>query len=188
VAYGGPYLGIFCLPGGSPAPDAGKDRWGDGGSGGPRGFVLTVQTREQHIRREKATPTSAPTKPLRPGSCGLPDLPREKPPSPGGASTSAKPGYLRKALPALRDGSPFSPPQATISSACPSPAEANRRWARVRASWAAMSWKGLPGAGELSPSVRRRRCSAGKSWTLPCRVAHAVKAGSASRRPEKEVS
>ena len=53
--YGGPSFGFFAAAERAHPPDAGPHRRRDRDVDGRRGFVLTLQTREQHIRREKAT-------------------------------------------------------------------------------------------------------------------------------------
>ena len=55
LSYGGPFCGVIAAKEKYRAPDAGQACRADRGRAGNRGFVLTLATREQHIRREKAT-------------------------------------------------------------------------------------------------------------------------------------
>ena len=54
-SYGGPHYGFSPLEDRVHAAAAGPDHRRDDRPAGERGYVLTLQTREQHIRREKAT-------------------------------------------------------------------------------------------------------------------------------------
>ena len=136
-SWGGPYLGFMACPR-ADAQAARPHRRRDPGQQGERAFVLTLQAREQHIRREKACSNVCSNEALCAltasvylsvmGPVGLRQV---------GDQCYAKAHYLAAELcrlPAWRCVTP-APSSMNSSPPCPTPTGSSPRWSRA-ASWA----------------------------------------------------
>ncbi|HNQ02110.1 MAG TPA: aminomethyl-transferring glycine dehydrogenase subunit GcvPA, partial [Syntrophales bacterium] len=131
--YGGPYLGILAsteafmrkIPGRLVGATVDRE--------GKRGYVLTLQTREQHIRREKATSNICSNEALCMLAAAVYLAVLGKNLIKLAALNVWKANYLKEALAALPGWRPLftGPVYNEFAMSCPDAREANRRWERA---------------------------------------------------------
>ena len=131
--YGGPYLGILAsteafmrkIPGRLVGATVDRE--------GKRGYVLTLQTREQHIRREKATSNICSNEALCMLAAAVYLAVLGKNLKKLAALNVWKANYLKEALAALPGWRPLftGPVYNEFAMSCPDAREANRRWERA---------------------------------------------------------
>lgn len=130
--FGGPYLGIFAATGKLLRKIPGRLAGATVDREGRRGFVLTLQTREQHIRREKATSNICSNEALCALAAGVYLASIGKNLRKLAWLNVQKAQYLRKKLSGLPGWGPaFSGPVFNeFAVRCPDPAAANARLER----------------------------------------------------------
>ncbi len=131
VSYGGPYLGILAAKGPFLRRIPGRLVGATTDRDGRRAFCLTLQTREQHIRREKATSNICSNEALCALAAAVYLACLGKNLKPLAELNVAKAGYLRRRLLDLPGWAPvFSGPVYNeFALRCPDPEGVNARWA-----------------------------------------------------------
>jgi glycine dehydrogenase subunit 1 len=129
--YGGPYLGIFASTGKFLRKIPGRLAGATVDKEGKRGFVLTLQTREQHIRRERATSNICSNEALCALAAAVYLVSLGKNLRKLAELNFQKAWYLRKGLSDLKGWEPvFSGPVYNeFAMRCPDPASVNRKLA-----------------------------------------------------------
>ena len=129
LSYGGPYLGILASTDAFMRKIPGRLVGATVDREGQRGYVLTLQTREQHIRREKATSNICSNEALCMLAAAVYLASLGKNLRKLAALNVWKANYLKDALSALPGWSPLfsGPVYNEFALACPDAKEANRR-------------------------------------------------------------